>query len=154
LADQLKAKGIDVSDRAADLGRRLDSLDAEIKTEVASLPAAQRLLVTGHESLGYYAEAYGFTLVGAIVPSLTDQAEVSAADMAALKKTIQRTKVGVIFTELGTPPKVAQTLGVELGVKVVELTTHNLPADGSYFTFLRNLTQTIVGALKSSGAQA
>jgi zinc/manganese transport system substrate-binding protein len=148
LADDLKTRlNLDVSARAADLAKRLDELDAQIKVKVASLPPEKRQLVTGHESLGYYAEAYGFNLVGAIIPSLTDQAEVSAADMAALKTTIQKTKVGVIFTELGTPPKVAQALGKELGLKVVEITTHTLPPGGTYFTFLTDLTNTIVGAL-------
>jgi len=150
LADALKTRfGVDLSARADDLSRRLEALDAHVKAEVAVLPSDRRRLVTGHESLGYYAEAYGFTLVGAIIPGLTDQAEVSAADMAALKTAIQTTKVPVIFTELGTPPRVAQALGRELDVKVVEITTHTLPPDGSYFTFLTGLTDTIAGALKS-----
>ncbi len=72
LADQLKTDlGLDVSGRAQDLENRLDELDREIAAQVASLPAADRKLVTGHESLGYYAQRYGFKLVGAIVPSLT-----------------------------------------------------------------------------------
>ncbi len=151
LAGELKSRfGTDVSAQAADLAKRLDALDVGVKAAVASLPPDHRRLVTGHESLGYYAEAYGFTLVGAIIPSLTDQAEVSAADMAALKNTIKKNPVGVIFTELGTPPKVAQTLAGELHLKTVEITTHTLPADGSYFTFLKGLTDTIVGSLRAA----
>ena len=46
-----------------------------------------------------------------------------------------------IFTELGTSPTWPQAIGKETGVKVVELTTHSLPDDGSYFTFMRNLAQ-------------
>ena len=42
----------------------------------------------------------------------------------------------------------ATTIGAETGAKVVEVTTHTLPADGSYFTFMRNLADTVVGALK------
>ncbi len=53
-----------------------------------------------------------------------------------------------IFTELGTPKAVSEAIGKETGVKVIELTTHSLPPDGSYFTFLRNLTQVIVDGLK------
>jgi zinc/manganese transport system substrate-binding protein len=150
LAADLKTRfGVDVAVKATDLAGRLDTLDAQIKAKVAALPEAKRLLVTGHESLGYYADAYGFTLVGAIIPSLTDQAEVSASDMAALKKTIQANKVAVIFTELGTPPKVAQALGNEMNLKVVEITTHALLPDGSYFTFLGTLSDTVVQALQS-----
>lgn len=148
LATDIQARfQVDLSARSADLGARLVALDTAIKAKVAALPAEKRLLVTGHESLGYFAETYGFTLVGAIIPSLTDQAEVSAADMANLKKAIQSKKVSVIFTELGTPPKVAEALGKELHLKVVEITTHALLDDGSYFTFLTTLSDQVIGAL-------
>jgi zinc/manganese transport system substrate-binding protein len=148
LAADLKARfGVDLDDRAGDLAGRLGALDAEVRARVAAIPKDRRLLVTGHESLGYYAEAYGFTLVGAIVPSLSSQAEVSATDMARLKRAIGSRRVVVLFTEAGTPPKVAQALGSELGLKVVEITTHALLPDGSYFTFFRTLTDRIVGPL-------
>jgi len=86
--------------------------------------------------------------VGAIVPSLTTQAEVSASDLAALKTLIQENQVKAVFTELGTSKVVSDAIGNETGVKVISLATHTLPPDGSYFTFLRNLTQSIVGALR------
>jgi zinc/manganese transport system substrate-binding protein len=149
LAARLKTDlGIDVSGRAQDLAGRLDNLDREIAATIATLPEANRRLVTGHESMGYFAQHYGFKLVGAIIPSLTTQAEVSASDLAALKHLIQENHVKAIFTELGTSPAVAQAIGQETGVQVVELTTHSLPDDGSYFTFMRNIAQTIVGGLK------
>lgn len=148
LAADLKSRfGTDLDGRAADLVQRLDALDAEIRTLVANVPAEQRLLVTGHESLGYLADAYGFTLLGAIVPSLSSRAEVSASDMAALKQVIGGRSVRVLFTELGTPPKVAEALAAEVGLRVVELTTHALQPDGSYFTFFRTLAGTIVSAM-------
>lgn len=151
LAADLKSRfGTDLDARAADLGARLDALDAEIRTQVARVPEARRLLVTGHESMGYFADAYGMTLVGAIVPSLTSQAEVSASDMANLKKAIQGRPVAVLFTEKGTPPKVADALGAELNLRVVEITTHALGSDGSYFTFLRDLAAGVLGPLSDS----
>ncbi len=60
----------------------------------------------------------------------------------------EKNKVKAIFTELGTPPAVAKAIGNETGVKVFELNTHALPADGSYFTFMKNLADNITGALK------
>ena len=149
LAKRLKADlGIDVSDRARDLATRLDSLDQESARAVEQIPKPNRRLVTGHESMGYFAQRYGFRLVGAIIPSLTSQAQVSAAELAKLKKLIQKNRVKAIFTELGTPQAVAQAIGRETGVRVVELTTHSLPEDGSYFTFMHNLTNVITDALK------
>jgi zinc/manganese transport system substrate-binding protein len=105
-------------------------------------------LVTGHESLGYFAQRYGFKLVGAIIPSLTTQAETSAADLAALEAKIKAAGVKAIFTELGTDPSVAETVGKDTGAKVVELTTHALPADGSYFTFMTDIGKLVADNLK------
>jgi zinc/manganese transport system substrate-binding protein len=145
LSDQLqKDLNLDVSHHAQELTNQLDDLNLEISALVETLPKANRKLTTGHGSLGYFARAYGFELVGAIIPSLTSQAEVSAADLASLKSMIEQHQVKAIFTELGTPPAIAQAIGKETGVRVVQLATHILPGDGSYFTFIRNLAQTIV----------
>ena len=149
LAAELKARfGTDLDARAVDLASRLTALDDEIKTLVRSVPPERRLLVTGHESLGYFADEYGLTLIGAIIPSLTPQAEVSASDLAALKRLVAGRRVPVLFTELGTPPKVAQALGTELALAVVPITTHALQGEESYFSFLRALARAILIPLK------
>jgi zinc/manganese transport system substrate-binding protein len=140
--------GVDLSARAADLDKRLASLDAETRVRVNALPAERRKLVTGHESLGYFAQRYGFKLVGAVIPSLTTEAEGSAASLEALKKLIEANHVKVVFTETGTPPRTVEALARESKVTAIPLTTHNLPADGSYFTFERNLADTILKGLK------
>lgn len=139
---------LDVSSQAADLEKQLDSLNTEIANITAAIPQENRKLVTGHESMGYFAQRYGFKLVGVIIPSLSTQAAVSAADLAALKTAIEDNGVTAIFTEVGTSPSVAQAIGAETGVKVVELTTHALPDDDSYFTFMINVANTITNALK------
>jgi len=149
LATEIRADfGVDLTARLVDLEKRLDGLDAEIRASVVAIPPANRRLVTGHESMGYFAQRYGLELVGAVVPSLSTQAESSAAGIAALKELMARNGVKVLFTELGTPPRVAETLARESGVRCVPLTTHSLPADGSYFTFMRNLAGTIASSLK------
>ncbi len=149
LADQLRTDlGLDVSTRATDLERRLGALNDELVASLAAVPADQRKLVTGHESLGYFAARYQFKLVGAIIPSLTTQAEPSAAELAALKGKIDAEGVKAIFTELGTPKAVADAIGQEMGVKVIELSTHVLPDDDSYFTFMRNIATLVTDNLK------
>jgi zinc/manganese transport system substrate-binding protein len=144
----MKDLNLDVAAQATDLENRLDGLNTEVANIVAQIPQADRNLVTGHESTGYFAQRYGFKLVGVIIPSLSSQAEVSASDLAVLKQAIEDNNVKAIFTELGTSPAVAKAIGDETGVQVVELTTHALPGDGSYFTFIRNLATVIANALK------
>jgi zinc/manganese transport system substrate-binding protein len=142
------ALGIDAGARAASLENRLDILNNDLAAEAAALPLESRKLVTGHESMGYFAQRYGFKLIGAIIPSLTTQAEVSASDMAALTQLINANHVKAVFTELGTPPAVAEAIGKETGVKVIQISTHALPPDGSYFTLMDNLMKTVVDALR------
>jgi len=149
LALDLKRQfGVDLSARAADLDTRLTALDAEIRAKVDALPASRRKLVTGHESLGYFAQRYGFKLVGAVIPSMTTDAESSAASLDALKKLIKQNQVSVVFTELGTPPRTVEALARESKVRAVSLTTHNLPANGDYFSFEQELSGTILDSLK------
>ncbi len=149
LAPQLmKDLNLDITSEALILEKQLDDLYREVADMVASIPQGNRKLVTGHESMGYFAQRYGFKLVGVIVPGLSSQAGVSAADLAALKRAIEDNQVKAIFTELGTSPTVAETIGNETGVVVVELATHTLPADGMYSTFLRNLAAVITSTLK------
>ena len=72
-------------------------------TILDAVPPEARKLVSGHESLGYFADRYGFELVGAIVPGLSSQGEASAGELAELIETIRREEVPAIFVELGTP---------------------------------------------------
>ena len=149
LAAEIKSDfGVDLSPRSADLDKRLDALDQEIREKVNALPAERRKLVTGHESLGYFSRHYGFKLVGAVVPSLTTAAESSAAGLENLKKIIAENGVKVIFTELGTPPSTVEVLAKEAKVKALPIATHSVPTDGSYISFERNLAGEILKGLQ------
>jgi len=143
-----KDLGLNVSNQASILEKQLDDFNKEVENIVSVVPQDSRKLVTGHESMGYFAQSYGFKLIGVIVPSLSSQAQVSAADLTVLKKAIADNKVKAIFTEIGTSPAVARAIGNETGVRVIELATHTIPADGSYFTFMRDMANIIAGALK------
>jgi len=55
------------------------------------LAEVMRLLVTNHDALGYFARAYNFKVVGAVIPSVTDQAAPSAQEMGRLTETIKST---------------------------------------------------------------
>lgn len=148
LAPALGGVGIDVADRAPALATRLADLDAATRATLAVVPEARRLLVTGHESMGYFADRYGFRLVGAVVPGLTSQGEVAAGQLADLRAAIEAEGVTVIFTEIGTPAAVVQAIGRETGAAVVALPSHTLPADGSYATFIGQIAIAIATALR------
>lgn len=138
---------LDLSASRAKLDARLEALDSRIASSVSAIPADRRALVTGHESMGYFAQRYGFKLIGAVVPSLSTQAEASAAQLVQLKRLIAENRAPVVFTELGESPKVAAALASEAHVRSVPIVTHALLEGGDYFAFLGGLADTIVGAL-------
>lgn len=132
---------------------KLDELDAWAKQTLAVVPAERRLLVTNHESFGYFADRYGFQVVGAIIPNTSSSAAPSAQQMAHLVDQIRRMQVPAIFLETGANPELARQLADEAGVKsVVELYTHSLTApDGpaaTYLDLMRTNVIAIVEALK------
>ncbi|HZW00879.1 MAG TPA: metal ABC transporter substrate-binding protein [Candidatus Deferrimicrobium sp.] len=147
LAPVIGELGVDVSDREADLVARLESLDAQVRSRLAVIPAGARKLVTGHESMGYFAARYDLELVGAVIPGLSSQGEVSARAMADLAEQIRDAGVRVIFAEAGTPRSVADAIASETGAGVVELPSHRLPDDGSYVTFISGIADIVAEAL-------
>jgi zinc/manganese transport system substrate-binding protein len=131
-------------------------LDTEIAGILAGIPAEQRKLVTNHRSLGYFAERYGFEVVGAIIPGGATLAEPSPADLAALTDTLRREGVRAIFTESTRPAALAEALAAELGeqVAVVGLYTESLGEAGSgaetYIGMQRLNAERIAAALGGS----
>ncbi|MBX3015275.1 MAG: zinc ABC transporter substrate-binding protein [Caldilineaceae bacterium] len=131
---------------------QLDALDAEIRTKVATIPTANRKLVTDHETFGYFAAEYGFTIVGALMPSLSTAAEPSAQSLAALQDQLAAEGVKAIFVGTTVNPRLAEQLAQDLGIQVVVLYSDALSAaDGpaaTYLDFMRYNLDAIVGALK------
>jgi ABC-type Zn uptake system ZnuABC Zn-binding protein ZnuA len=132
---------------------QLQSLDAWITTQVAQVAPENRLLVTNHESFGYFADRYGFEIIGTIIPSVSSGSTPTALQLTALIEKIKYSKVKAIFLEAGSNPELAQTIASETGVIIVSgLLTHALsgpegPA-GTYIDMMKYDTQLIVDALK------
>lgn len=132
---------------------QLKALDAWIKEQVAQLPGERRILVTNHESFGYFADRYGFTVIGTIIPSASTGASPSARQLVQLVDEIKKTNAPAIFLESGSNPQLAEQVASETGVKVIEgLYTHSVsPLGGeapSYIDMMKYNTRAIVEALK------
>jgi ABC-type Zn uptake system ZnuABC Zn-binding protein ZnuA len=94
---------------------QIDALDAGIRKCFDAIPAGERKLVTDHDAFGYFAERYGITVIGAVIPSQTTQAQPSAGDTAKLAAVVRREKVKAIFPESSLNPKLAEALARETG---------------------------------------
>ena len=131
----------------------LRELDAWIESQVEVLPAEARLLVTNHDTFGYFAARYGFTLVGTVFPAGGAEASPSAQDIAGLIGAIRAAGAKAVFTENTLNADLASVIAQEAGVSVVgTLYTDSLgPPDSpaaTYIGLMRHNVQTIVEALK------
>jgi ABC-type Zn uptake system ZnuABC Zn-binding protein ZnuA len=104
--------------RAREYSGRLRVLDRGIARCIGRLPAARRKLVTTHEALGHYADRYGLEVVGALIPSLSSQAQPSAGDTQELVEQIREERVEAIFPEESLDPALEEAVAREAGVEV------------------------------------
>jgi ABC-type Zn uptake system ZnuABC Zn-binding protein ZnuA len=108
------------------------ALDAGIARCLARVPLARRRLVTDHDAFGYFAHRYGITVVGAVIPSQTTQAQPSAGDVAALVRVIRREGVRAVFPESSVNPRLARAIAARTGARAdLELYGDTLGPAGS-----------------------
>jgi ABC-type Zn uptake system ZnuABC Zn-binding protein ZnuA len=103
---------------AAAYTRQLAQLDRQVAACIGKVPAAQRTLVTTHDSLGFYARRYGIRVVGAVIPSRSTAAQPSAGEVSELVETIRREDVKAIFAESSVNPDVEAAIARESGARV------------------------------------
>ena len=131
---------------------QLRELDAWISEQVAQLGPERRVLVTNHEALGYFAERYGFTVVGTILQSFSSNSSPSARQMADLIEQINQVQAPAIFLDSADNPTLAQQIAAETGAEVVtdlhlESLTDGPPA-ATYIELMRHNVIRIVEALQ------
>jgi zinc/manganese transport system substrate-binding protein len=112
--------------------RRLERLDREITGCVERVPPAKRKIVTTHDALGYFAGRYGVEVVGAVIPSLSTQAQASAGDVQRLVEQIRREGVEAIFPESSVNPDIERAIAREAEASIGDpLYADSLGAKGS-----------------------
>ncbi len=133
------------------LAARIDALSEAMKKATATVPTAQRKLLTYHDSFPYFARDFGWKVVGAIQPSEFD--EPTPRDVAALIDQIKKEKVVAIFGSEVFPSPVLEQIGKESGSTYVDtLRDDDLPGapgdkDHSYLGLMRSDFVTMVNAL-------
>ena len=147
LGPVLADAGVKVGEGAAELAAELEALDAEVEAILASVPPEARQLVTGHRSLGYFADRYGFEQIGTVIPGLSTSGEPSARELAQLIEDIKTNGVSAVFTEVGTPASVAEAVATDSGAALVPLSTSRLPDEGTYQDLITDLATTVADAL-------
>lgn len=143
---------VDVEERAASYLDELAVLDGEIESLLAGVPEERRVLVTNHEVFAYFADRYGFEVIGTVIPSITTLAEPAPAELEALAHEIEEHEVPAIFAETTQSTRLADALASSVGdIEVVELYTESLGGEGSgaetYVGLMRINAELIANAL-------
>lgn len=132
---------------------QLRTLDDWIADQVAQIPPGNRLLVTNHDSLAYFAARYGFTVVGSIIPSVSSESVPTASQLAGLIDQIRSTGARAIFIETGANTKLADQISAETSINLVtdlftaSISDPNGPAP-TYIDMMKYNVGQIVNALK------
>ncbi|MFI0424523.1 zinc ABC transporter substrate-binding protein AztC [Spongiactinospora sp. 9N601] len=132
---------------------RVEQLDSWVERQVATIPPRSRRLVTNHHVFGYFAQRYGFQVIGAVIPSGTTLASPSASDLKSLTDAIRSAKVKAIFADSSQPDRLAQVLASEAGVdvKVVPMFSESLsrrsPGAATYLDMIRSNTEAMTDGL-------
>ena len=130
---------------------RLDELHAWTEEQTSAVPEENRLLVTSHDSFGYFADLYGFEVVGVVLSITTDVAP-SAGDLADLVEEVRKNGVSAVFGETTVSERLAKAVASESGAELVRLYSGSLGPEGSgaatYIEMVRTNVGRIVEALK------
>ncbi|AUC60313.1 Mn transporter MntC [Cyanobacterium sp. HL-69] len=142
-------------DQASMINNDLEAMDGWIKAQIETIPTDQRILVSNHDALGYFVEAYGLQSNTALQGVSTEEAP-TAGRVGELVRKIQNTNVPTIFVESSVNPTLINTVANEAGVQVADnpLFADGLGESGSgaetYQQKLMLNTQTVVEGLEGS----
>jgi len=151
----LNVDGLDEEQVRADAApylASLRSLDSEVETLLADIPADRRILVTNHDVFAYFADRYDFEVVGTVIPAGSTSTGVSASTLSDLADTVRREGVPAIFVDSSASSSLAETLAAEVGdVQIVQLYSESLGAPGTdgatYLGMVRSNAERIAAAL-------
>lgn len=133
------------------LVQKLDELDETARAVTRTVPAADRKLLTYHDSFPYFAREYGWDVIGAIQPS--DFADPTPQEVASLIDQIRDERVPAIFGSEVFPSPVLEQIARETGAGYIDdLRDDDLPGspgdpDHSYIALMVFDLKTFMGAL-------
>lgn len=111
----------------------LEDTHEQVKQILAVVPEERRVLVTDHDAFGYFAQAYGFRVVGVVVPGGSTDAEPSSQDLAAITDVIRTHNVAAIFSNTAASDKLVKAVAAEAGqdVRIIPLHVGSVGPKGS-----------------------
>ena len=132
---------------------KLKALDDEVRAAIAAIPVGKRVVITSHDSFGYFEHEYGLTFLAP--QGISTDSDPSAADVARLVEQVKNDKAAAIFVENITNPRLIEQIAAETGIKVGgslysdALSGPDGPA-ATYIDMMENNIRQIKGAILGS----
>jgi manganese/zinc/iron transport system substrate-binding protein len=133
----------------------LDSLDAWVRAQIATLPPERRVLITSHDAFGYFGEAYGVEVHG--LQGISTAADAGTADVQRLVDLIVTRQLPAIFVESSVPPRGIEAVKAAVAAKggTVQIGGHLFSdalgspgkPEGTYAGMIRHNVHTLVSGL-------
>jgi zinc/manganese transport system substrate-binding protein len=95
---------------------KLDELENEVRTAIASIPADRRKIITTHDAFGYFGAAYGMAFIAP--EGVSTEAEPSAKDVATIIIQIKKQKIPAVFLENISDPRLMDQIAHETGAAI------------------------------------
>jgi manganese/zinc/iron transport system substrate-binding protein len=160
LAEQSTECADAIASRAQAYEAQLLALDEWVRDTLATIPDAQRVLVTAHDAFSYFGRAYGIEVAG--IQGISTAAEASIADIRETADLLVERSIPAIFVESTINPRTIQavieaaaqqghtvTIGGELYADAMGETS---TADGTYIGMIFSNTLAIASALGGTPA--
>lgn len=131
----------------------LRALDEEIRSRIGRIAEARRKVITSHDAFGYFARAYGLTMLAP--EGLSTEREASAKEVARLIRQIKSQGIRAVFVETVANPRLISQIARETGLQVSgRLYSDALSAEGgpagTYLDMIRHNAVAIAEALEAS----
>jgi ABC-type Zn uptake system ZnuABC Zn-binding protein ZnuA len=142
--------------KAESYREQLEALDTEIRELMNKIPEEKHLLVTNHEFLAYFAQAYNFQIIATVIPSVSTLAEPTPRELASLIQRIEEDAIPAIFSEFTDSSQLAEIILEEVGteLEIVQLYSESLSAEtgpaATYLDYMRFNAETIFDAINNS----
>lgn len=130
--------------------RKLQELDDYMQTEIAKIPASNRILVSNHDAFQYFGKRYNMQL--APLMGISTEAEPKTSDIIRIMQAVKKSGIRAIFVETSVNPRTMEQLAADLNISLGgSLYSDSLgetdgPA-GTYIGMLKTNTGIIVKAL-------
>ncbi|WNL38745.1 zinc ABC transporter substrate-binding protein [Halomonas sp. PAMB 3232] len=152
LIDADEANADDYRANAERYLEEMAELDGELRALLEDVPSSATV-ITGHDSFGYFANAYGVRFLSPY--GLSTEVEPSGASMAGLVDVINDENVQALFHENMTNPSVIEQLAEETGLEIKgTLYADALSSDGpasTYLGMMRHNAELLHDALAHAG---